>query len=132
MLFDWSFRNAQNGGFSEEFDQQKAMCALQSVIGTIGDMQVLLCREMTQLFAFPRPRLCVGFKCLLQFSDGHLDLQPLRHRVQQFQCLSSRKILDMLSDVNMQQPLSLWAVLSCLGLQSKVISLSSHEHELIG
>ena len=132
MLFDWSFRNAQNGGFSAESDQQKARCALQSVIGTIGDMQALLCREETQLFAFPRPRLCVGFKCLLQFSDGHLDLQPLRHRVQQFQCLSSHKILDMLSDVNMQHPFSLWAVLSCLGLQSKAISLSPHEHELIG
>ena len=130
LLFGWSFRRPQDGGFEKGEDVERARVALRSFIAIISDFQLHLCKQAEWMFPWPRFPFCTGFRCTLPYTDGHLDIANLQSAADQKQD-GAAKVLGLLQPVAHMPHLSLWDVISCIGARSKVIANSPLEHEVV-
>ena len=118
LLFSWSFSRPQDGGFEKDDDIERARVALRSFIATITDMQLHLCKQAEWLWPWPRFPQCHGFRCLLPYTAGHLDIANLQAAADQAQD-GAATVLGIFQPVADMPHLSLWDVLSCLGERCK-------------
>lgn len=131
LLFQWSTRHCNDGGFSNRGDSAKTLAALQGLIECIDNMEVALF-EHDSGSQFPRLS-GTGFQAMVKVQGGTLDIGSLAQAAAVGSEIARRwceLIIPGQGPPTPVAPFSLFEALQALGNRSLRIRQNPEAHEL--
>ena len=131
LLFGWSFRRVQDGGFSTPVDRDRAEMALHVLVSQVTDLHFTICNDEQVMWPYPRVARHFGFECLLWYKDEALDLAPLYEIAEAGDPMAGYAIEALQPCPHTRKCGSLMSVLMLLGHASQTVSQAPRAHELV-